>query len=480
MDKIALIPMFLAFGLLLYKEPRDLFIYYFIPILTVFPIYYQTDLAPGLPEFSFWSSALLPILIVWVINKRMKGYQVSWLDLIIVVHLLIIFYGQWMNSNYKEAQKILFNDVMARLVPYILVKSYFTEGASRIQMLKVIVIMGAIVGFFNLYEMRMWTNVFDSYIRDLWPDHVPWDLPMKRGGFKRASGSFGHPICAGYFFAIVVPIALWIWREKLFDKKFVGVSIMLLCIAGALASISRAPIIGMFASFVIIWFGWSQRKIVVLGIVSVALLISLIFMLPKFISYVSVDRSSARTEEQENAAYRKELLDNYMEVLAEKPFFGWGRFTVPVVKGQKSIDNEYLFLALVSGKVSLYLYILTIVWVLARLLRFSIKSETSDPQTRLAWCLIAALTASIFTQTTVYAGTQTVQFFYMLIGMCEALIISPRKINESITETLDILSSIKNRYGFTRTLPEMVQEIKVKEKIEKLDLTNEYNFSRTL
>ena len=480
MDKIALIPMFLAFGLLLYKEPRELFIYYFIPILTVFPIYYETDLAPGLPEFSFWSSALLPILIVWVINKRMKGYQVSWLDLIIVVHLLVIFYGQWMNSTYKEAQKILFNDVMSRLVPYILAKSYFTEGVSKIQMLKVLVIVGAIVGLFSLYESRMWVNVFDSYIRDIWPHHVPWDIPMKRGGFKRASGAFGHPICAGYFFAIIVPMALWIWREKLFNKKFLGFAIMLLCIAGVLASISRAPIIGMFVSFVIIWFGWSQRKIVVLGIVSVALLISLIFLLPQFISYVSVDRSSARTEDQENAAYRKELLDNYMEVLAEKPLIGWGRFTVPVVKGQKSIDNEYLFLALVSGKISLYMYILIIVWILARLLRLSIKSETSDPQTRLAWCLFAGLVASIFTQATVYAGTQTVQFFYILIGMSEALVISPRKIKDSITETINTLSNIKNRYRFTRTIPGMAQRFKFEEKIDKLDLTNEYNFSRTL
>lgn len=480
MDKIALIPMFVAFGLLLYKDPKELFTYYFIPILTVLPIYYQTDLAPGLPEFSFWSSALLPIVIVWVINKRMEGYKVSFLDLLIIIHLLVVFYGQWMNSSYKEAQKILFNDFMARFVPYMLAKSYFVDWESRIQILKVLVISAAVVGFFSIYEMRMWVNVFDSYIRDIWPEYVPWDMDMKRGGFKRASGPFGHPICAGYFFAITVPIALWIWREKLLSNKYLSISIFAMCFAGALASISRAPILGVFVGFIIIWYGWSKKKFLVLGIISVVFIISSIFLLPKFISYVSVDRSSARTVEQENAAYRKELLDNYLEVLAEKPYFGWGRFTVPVVKGQKSIDNEYLFLALVSGKVSLYIYIGCIVWIIARLLNFLRKSANIDSQTRLAWCLIAGLLASVFIQTTVYAGTQTVQFFYILIGISEALIISPKKILGTIDNTASEVSNIYNKYGFKRILPITVHEIKAKNPLKEIKLNNDYNFSRTL
>lgn len=480
MDKIAILPLFIAFGLLLYKEPREMFIYYFLPILTVFPIYYQTELAPGLPEFSFWSSALLPIFVVWVVNKRMEGYKISWLDLIIVVHLLVVFYGQWTNSTYKEAQKVLFNDVMARFIPYMMAKTYFSDPKSRIQMLKIIVIVGGIVGFFNMYEFRMWSNVFDSYLRDIWPFHVPWDLPMKRGGFKRAFGPFGHPISAGYFFAIVLPIAFWLWREGYFKKKLLGFALTLLCIGGGIASISRAPILGMILGFFIIWFGWIHRKVYLLGLLFIIFSSSMLFLLPKIVEYVNVDRSTAQTEEQRTVAYRKELLDNYLEVLEEKPWLGWGRFTVPVVKRQKSIDNEYLNTALVSGKIALYLYILGILWILFRLFYFALKQPYNSKDGRLAWCLLAGWISAIFTQTTVFAGTQTVQFFYILTGMSEALLISPKIMNNLVPSALDLISRVSNRYGFSRTIPGVVQRMISNERIENVGFKNGYNFYRTL
>ena len=143
---------------------------------------------------------------------------------------------------------------------------------------------------------------------------------------------------------------------------------------------------------------------------------------PMIIAYVNVDRSSAETEDQRNAAYRRELLDAYDEVIAEKPLMGWGRFGVPVVKGLDSVDNEYLVIVLASGYTSLYAYLACIVWVMVRLALFAITSDPGSLEGRLAWCLLAGVIAAAFTQATVYAGTQTVQFFYMLMGFSEGLV----------------------------------------------------------
>jgi len=540
MDKMVLIPLIMGLVLIFCRGPRDLFFYYFLPVLTLFPVYYDFKLMQGLPEFSFWSAALIPVLFAWIVKGKGEGYFFSWLDVIILLNLLLIFYGQWMNSGYKPAQKVLFNDLMARFFPYLLAKAYFSDGENRIQMLKVMVILGVIVGFFMMYEFKLWYNVFDKPLRKLWPHSVPWELPMKRWGFKRAFGPFGHPICGGYFLAMIVPVAIWLWRGRYFrglwdpqrGENLWGLKTVLLiaaipflltplkerdktallavlfgliliagvahwikggsrkipldmlfviaCIGGCIASISRAPILGMALSFIILWYGWSRRKMLVVGVVFLCLCLSLPFVLPRVISYISADRATAQTEEQRNAAYRRELMDNYKEVIEEKPWFGFGRFDIPVVKNQESIDNEYLFLTLTSGKVALYAYLLTIVYVLLRLLRFALSKSFNSEEGRLGWCLLAGCLAAAFTQTTVYAGTQTVQFFYMMAGMSEAMVSAPTLVTVMAPASGISMTGQRSVYGFLRILPAPFAASPLGFSRTPSKVKNGYHFYRTL
>ena len=64
--------------------------------------------------------------------------------------------------------------------------------------------------------------------------------------------------------------------------------------------------------------------------------------LPQIIEYVSVDRSLAETEDQRNAAYRKELIDNYMDIVEEKTNAWMGTLWVPWVDNRfQLIMNTY-------------------------------------------------------------------------------------------------------------------------------------------
>ena len=171
-------------------------------------------------------------------------------------------------------------------------------------------------------------------------------------------------------------------------------------------------------------------------VIACMLILASIFIVPKAIAYINVTRATAETEDQRNAAYRNELLDNYKEIIEEKPIMGWGRFTVPVVKGQDSIDNEYLLITLQSGKAGLYAYLSAIVWVLLRLIFYAANGDPEKREIKLAWCFIASILTALFTQATVYAGTQTVQFFYILLGFSEGLMqidaFDPEEQSESI------------------------------------------------
>ncbi len=454
MDKLALLPLIGAIYLLTRgMDAKEAFLVYFLPILTLIPAYYDTKLISGIPEFTFWSSALIPIAFVWIVNEKLEGYKFSWIDVIIILHVVFIFYAQFEATGYKDAQKIVFREILKRVVPFFMLKAIIANPKQRIKALMTITILGAIVSFFMLYEFRFYNNLLDSIIRKLWPTWVPWDGTMSRYGFKRAAGSFAHPISAGYFFAMTAPIAFWLWKQELFKDNRIGLIVFALNVFGVITSISRAPIAGLMLGAVIIWFGWSRTKSLSGTFLTLIAIISLSMMVPKFVEYVSVKRSHAQTQDQENAAYRKEMLDNYLEIIAEKPTWGYGRYTFPVVKGQKSIDNEYLFIAITSGLNNLAIYIAIIVVVLVRLVLFASRHTYDSPQGRLAWVLIAAWVSAIFTQATVYSGMQTTHYFFMIAAISEALVLTRGQA------FLPLANPIMNNpkedhygYNFSRTL----------------------------
>ena len=452
MDKIIILVLLGTIARLMYQEPKEMFLYLFLPVLTLVPVYYDTKIVPGLPEISFWSAVLLPIAFAWVFKKHGEGYRFSPLDFLILLHLVLVFSGEWHNTGYKEAQKVFYNDLTVRLLPCIMARAWFMDSESRSKMLKIIIICGAFVAISQMIEFRLWFNLLDDPLRKIWPHSVPWGGGMQRGGLKRAAGPFGHPICAGYFFTMFVPLSFWLWKNDYFELKKHGKWAFLLCVMGGITSISRAPIAGILIGFVIIWYGWAKSKAIATLVLASFLIIVALFAVPKFIAYVNVTRATAETDDQRNAAYRSELMDCYAEVVEEKPLFGWGRFGIPVVKGLDSVDNEYLVIALASGKTALYAYLASMAWVLVRLTTFALCSDPSSQEGRLAWCLLAGFLGAIFTQATVFSGTQTVQFFYMLMGFSEALVQLKQLENEAQPGSAVTVGADPYGYNFSRTL----------------------------
>lgn len=451
MNKLILLPLIVSAAMLLNRDPKDVFFYVFLPTLTLLPTYFDLKVVSGLPELYFWSAALLPILAAWLL-KNLEGLQQDWIGVVILLFLLAIFYGQWVNSDYKQSQKILFNNLMAIYFPYLLVRAFCNDRASLQTMLLVMTVLGAFVGFFNAIEFRMFTNYFDEILRRMWPSSVMWDtgMVMSRWGFKRAFGPFFHPIVAGYFFSLIAPLAAWCHYRGLYPNQRLGQVVVGLNILGLMVALSRAPMMGFFMGLVIIFYGWSENKAAISSVLVVVVTIALMLAVPKFIEYASVTRATAETVDQRNVAYRKEMWAAYTEVVLERPYVGWGRFTVPSVKGMDSIDSEYLGVALASGLPALGLYLIFLFGMLIRMLRYALGTAHDDPLGRLAWCLIAGWVSAIFSQATVYAGAQTVQYLYMLGAVGQTLVRG--EIVFADTATAVALKPAGHDFGFVRTL----------------------------
>jgi hypothetical protein len=239
MDKLVLIPFIIASVLLLNNSTQKVFVWVYIPMLTMVPNYFDSKIVQGLPELHFWSAALIPVVIVWVF-RGFENYQYQWMDFMILSYVLVVFYTQWLNSDYKIAQKILFNTALTNLVPYILVRSLFRSKEEITELVKSITVIGAIIAAFNCYEARMFLNIFDEYLRRIWPHSVTWDVGfiLSRAGFKRAMGPFSHPIISGFFFTISLPMALWNHYEKHFKDPKMGKAVVIFNALGLLASIA--------------------------------------------------------------------------------------------------------------------------------------------------------------------------------------------------------------------------------------------------
>ena len=402
-------------------------------MLTMVPTYFDSKIVQGLPELYFWSAALIPVVAAWVF-RGFENYNYHWMDFMILCYVVLVFYTQWLASDYKIAQKILFNTALTNLVPYILVRSLFRSKEEIIELVKTITTLGAIIAIFNCLESRFFINVFDEYLRKIWPHYVTWDVGfvMSRAGFKRAMGPFSHPIISGFWFTISLPLAIWNHSEKHFQDTYRGKAVVILNALGLLTSISRGPILGGLVGLLIIYYGWSRNKGTILTVAAVTFSILLMAVLPSFLQYISVTRATAQNIDQQNAAYRKEMLEAYVDVVAERPFTGWGRFSVPVVNGMDSIDNQYMGIALQSGIITLAFFIVFLLWTLKNLYHCSKDSPFQDSHARLGWCLIAGWVSSIFIMGTVYLGGQMIQYLFIMAAIGRAINnIKDSKSNES-------------------------------------------------
>ncbi|MEM8712731.1 MAG: O-antigen ligase family protein, partial [Planctomycetota bacterium] len=279
-----------------------------------------------------------------------------------------------------------------------------------------LVIVGAVIGWASVYEARMGSNPFDFW-RGRWPGDVPWDGALYRAGIRRCAGPFAHPICAGFFFSMLIPLWAWLADIELPSSKSKRALLGMGLLIGILTAVSRGPMLGAAVGAVVMRIGWSSWRVPIGAVMLLGGLMGAGLVADNVGKYLNVSRGDAQTESQETAAYRAEMLKNYLEVVREEPWQGFGRYQVPVIKGQKSIDNQYLFLTLQFGLPRAVLFLLAILSPAGALMYRLMRAPVDHPKGRLGWALLGVLVGSVGTLTTVFAGTQTAQLLLILQGV---------------------------------------------------------------
>ncbi len=186
-------------------------------------------------------------------------------------------------------------------------------------------------------------------------------------------------------------------------------------------TISRGPMLGLMAGLILLAAGWSKNRTAMFMFLFVCAVVSLPPAASRFAEYASVDRFSATTETQENVAYRKELLDNYIEKINKRPWLGYGRNGMPIVKGQSSIDNQYVYIALMHGVITMWLFVGMTLLAFLKMLFFGLSYPPENKTGQLTWLFAACAGTWLVTLATVWMGAQSEQMVFMLLAMLTTL-----------------------------------------------------------
>ncbi len=433
-ETILFVPAIIAAAVVLVGGARRGFLWVYLPTLLLLPMYFQLRF-PHLPPISFVDMALLPVAAALMI-EGLPGWRLRAMDALVIAFVLSCGYSEASGGTILDGGLQVYTNLIAVAIPYMMGRQLMEprKGAREsvawraqfVRMFLGLLTLDAAIGVYDFLSgksssQRMWKVFFPDQVVE-WPEQMRW-------GFGRIQGPFSQAILAGMIFTIGIAYCMWMQRaDRSWGRRPLTTTLRLrwrhvalaMMIAGLLMTQSRGPWIGALILFAILWLplASSFRQALVL-----VLLLSAVGGVGAYLygkKYTAGSREHAQTVEQEDAIYRRELIGNYMPLVLEKPLTGWGVSFYPSVRGQKSIDNEYLFLAVIQGVPGLLLFVLMSLGSCVRVIRLLPYAERADDRF-LLYAHLAVVVSLLVTMTTVYLGQQVEPLYFLVLGWMQAM-----------------------------------------------------------
>jgi hypothetical protein len=419
---VALLPLFVALFWALTRSPQAAFARVWLPCLLLLPDFYHWK-APGLPDPTFHQSAILPIIGVWLLTGA-RGWKWSFTDLLVFGFAFSVSYSEYQAAGYKEAQNLMFDMLASVVLPYVGGKVFIEQYGLSPDFGKIFVALLAVVTVFCVYEFRMGMDPFTWILGKFFPGQGDGWVTTFRYGLARVAGPYGHAILAGMVFLSGYRLARWLEWTGSWNSPWRARVMTLAVLAGLVMTLVRGPWLGSILGAGFTMIGRAKNRKFALMV----LFLTLITVgVPSGIAtyrWASVGRANAKSDSQETAAYRKELIDKYMEIAAQHAGFGWGRNTWPRVEGMPSIDNYYLLLTLMHGFMALGLFLSIIAVTSWRLVADAMRRPPpAQPGGSLGFTLAGIYIGIAFSLGTVYLGTTVVPLFALLTGWSEGYLL---------------------------------------------------------
>jgi hypothetical protein len=430
----------------------------YLPSLLLFPDYYRA-ITPGLPDPTLNQGASVALFLVFA-SRGMPGYRFSFTDILVFVYAFSVSYSEYQASGYSDAQNLMFFQLTSVLFPYLLAKSLIEPNGLRVEFARQIVISGCLVMVLNLWENKFAMNLWRRFFDPFFPGQADGWVTTFRFGLARAAGPYGHALLAGIMMIVVYRLQRWLHWSNVWPvrwPRFPGLPLSpgwIMTLAAGMAlftTLAKGSWLAAFIAAGIPIIGRSKQRVLAMTVL-LSLLIGVgIPAVIAFLQWASVGRMNATSSNQETAAYRYELVVEYLGIANEQMWFGWGLTKWPKVVGMPSIDNFFLLLYLMHGIIAFGVFVYLLVSMVGRLTAYGMRQPPSDPPgSCLAFTLAAIFLAYLIAIATVYLGLQTVPLLFMMAGWAESYMML--KIPDGVGGTATSTAKIQAPYRFRRVL----------------------------
>ncbi len=428
--------------------PERAFLNVYLPTLLLLPDACRMSFSG---QFNFAESAIIPIAMFYI-WKEGRNWRWDFTDFLVLAFVGVVTTAEYVNKDFLIAKNLAVHKTVSVILPYVTAKGLSTREGMTTEIAKRIVILATAVVIVSVYEFRMTANLFSAVTSPIFPGHAV-EIPAFRFGFVRIAGPWAHPILAGIIVAVAYRIARWLeWTHNWpGDVPFTPISKVRFCesalLVGGVMTISRGPWIGAIAAALVVMLIRARRRSYGTVFAIIAVFILIIPAYNSFNEYANVNRMEIHDEAQDSAAYRRQMLHEYVAIVEERPIWGWGVGDFPVIDGMSSIDNNYLLLALDSGMYALLLLVMILLWVPIQLLFFGIIRPIDDPATSLSFTLLGVFILYAVSSTSTWLGAQTEPLLYLIAGWGGALLAERKPVHA--IEPLPIQGL---RYRFARVM----------------------------
>ena len=454
MSFLLLIPGCISLFLVLQGRVKKAFLSVYLPSLLLLPEDFSFRL-PHLPPLSAAEYALIPIGVV-ALSRHIRRGSFRLMDALVFLFWMSIFITEFLREAVRSDGMLVAAIAFVSHVLAYAVGRQLIEPDLRFKTVRRWVILVLLLAPIGIYEWRFGRSFYGIIAQEIL--HIPtWtfgDGLQRRAGRGRLTESLGGGELTGITLGLTFALNAWLIflnkaragarlgkRFAKLEKYHVPEFLLLLCLY---MTQSRGAMISLAAAFIILQIPKFKKIKLATAVTAVLLVLGSLGAKQYFTSYLEAS-SSVMTEEESSAAYRKVMNVAYQSIAEMGGWFGWAG-SIPIIGGQKSIDNHYLLTHLRQGELG---YIL-LISIAAESIRTAIVCAWSvrTLEDRVFACSMLAIFAIFWiTYYTVWMGAQLPQITFLTLGWSQSLV-SGKRGRGSAAEVQS-----RSRLGFRQALP---------------------------
>jgi hypothetical protein len=260
---------------------------------------------------------------------------------------------------------------------------------------------------------------------------------MERGDRFRAMGCFDHPILAGTFGAILVPLFVGMWWKT---KKYRTLAVVGVVSATVItiASNSSTPMLGYIAGILALCLwpirGWMRT--IRWGLVGTLILLHIVMKAPVWHLISRIDLAGGSS-----SYHRYQLVDSCIRHFSDWWLVGV-KSTAEWGWDMWDTANQYVGIADGSGLIPFLLFLATIVYGFKYLGRARKRVGNDKPRALFLWAIGSALFANVVSFFGISYFDQTMVVWYGLLAAISAAALAPRAVRaiqpEELTEPVSL------------------------------------------